>query len=182
MSGSPEPESTSTSASPSSSFSCALDRTSPTDFPSRRKSPLSDVIGKGTSSHFVSYPISIPTVRRAHPSPDSRPNRSPVLSRVPVITTGRHGTASAGVPASSSPSPSDRLVRCDSPPELVVGMHRPVHLTDAKSCRESTYTGRRVCPEDGTPPGPDPRQLKFGMERILSEEMSPVIRRHQQQG
>jgi hypothetical protein len=120
----------------------------------------------------VPYPISIPTVRRAHPSPDSRRSRSPAPSRVPVITTGRFGTNFAGTPSSSSPSrdisPSspDRLLTRHSPPQ-------PFHLTDAKSCRDSSCSGGR----DGSP---DSRHLKFGMERILSDEMSPVIRRHHQ--
>jgi hypothetical protein len=161
-------------------------------FISRRNSPVSDVIAKGTSSQFPSYPIVIPTVRRGPPSPDSGRSRSPMPSHVPVITTGRRGNTSAGIPSSSSPrrdrspSPPDKLVRCDSPSEDIVEMHHPVHLTDAKSHRESSHTGRRFCAagdrNDVNPPAPDSRQLKFGVERILSEEMSPVIRRHQHQG
>jgi hypothetical protein len=187
MSRSPDPESTSTSASPPTS-SCVRETTSPLMFVSRRKSPVSDVIVRGPSSPFPSYPIVIPTVRRAPPSPDSRLSRSPMPSHVPVITTGRRGSTSIGIPSSSSPgrdrSPSspDKLVRCDSPSEDIVEMHHPVHLTDAKSRRDSSHTGRRFCAADVTPPAPDSRQLKFGMERILSEEMSPVIRRHQHQG
>jgi hypothetical protein len=187
MSRSPDPESTSTSSiSPKSS--CVRERESPTMFVSRRRSPICDVIVKGTSSPFTSYPIVIPTVRRAPPSPDSRQSRSPMPSHVPVITTGRRGNTSAGIPSSSSPrrdrSPSspDKLVRCDSPSEDMVEMHHPVHLTDAKSRRESSHTDMRFCAADITPPAPDSRQLKFGVERILSEEMSPVIRRHQHQG
>jgi hypothetical protein len=191
MSRSPDPESSSTSASPPTS-SCARERASPIMFLSRNKSPVSDVIGKETCSPFPSYPIVIPALRRAPPSPDSRRSRSPMPSHVPVITTGRRGSNSAGIPSSScprrdrSPSSPDKLVRCDSPSEDIVEMHHPVHLTDAKSCRESSHTGRRFCAADDrsdvTPPAPDSRQLKFGVERILSEEMSPVIRRHQHQG
>jgi hypothetical protein len=191
MSRSPDREST--SASPSSS-GYARERTSPTLFLSRNESPVSDVIRKRSPSPFLSYPIVIPTIRRAPPSPDSRRSRSPMPSCVPVITTGRRGSTSAGIPSSSSPrrdrspSPPHRLVRSVSPSEHILAMRHPSHLADAKSCRESSYTGRRVCAADGhsdaTPPSsaPDSRQLKFGMERILSEEMSPVIRRHQHQG
>jgi hypothetical protein len=77
-------------------------------------------------------------------------------------------------------------MRCDSPPEDIVEMHHPVHLTDAKSLRESSLTDRRFCASgdrsDVTPTAPDSRQLKFGVERILSEDISPAIRRHQHQG
>lgn len=191
MSRSPDPESNSTSISPPT-YSCVRETASPLMFVSRRKSPVSDVTVKGSSSPFPSYPIVIPTVRRGPPSPDSRLSRSPVPSHVPVITTGRRGSTSVGISSSSSPrrdrSPSSphELLKCDSPSEDIVEMHHPGLLTDAKSRRESSLTARRFCAagdrSDVTPPAPDSRQLKFGVERILSEEISPVIRRHQHQG
>ncbi|XP_023720782.1 homeobox protein ARX isoform X1 [Cryptotermes secundus] len=190
MSRSPDPESNSTSISPPT-YSCVRETASPLMFVSRRKSPVSDITVKGSSSPFPSYPIVIPTVRRAPPSPDSRLSRSPVPSHVPVITTGRRGSTSVGISSSSSPrrdrSPSSphELLKCDSPSEDIVEMHHPGLLTDAKSRRESSLTARRFCAagdrSDVTPPAPDSRQLKFGVERILSEEISPVIRRHQHQ-
>jgi hypothetical protein len=190
MDRSPDPESTSTSASPPSSSGCARQRASPRIFSSTCRSPVADVIGKGRSSPFPSYPIVIPTVRRPVPSPDTRHSINPVSSRVAVITTGRRGDTSAAIPSSHgrdiSPSSPDRLVRCDSPSEDFVRMHHPVHVTDVKSCREATYAGRTICAADGRSDGPPPvsdsRQLKFGMERILSADMSPAIRRHQHQG
>lgn len=201
MSRSPDPRSTTTfvgsssrirvrSVSPPSSSSCIRDRTSPMLLTSRNKSPHSDVIRKGST-----YPIVIPTIRNVPPlsrSPDSRRSRSPVPSCVPVITTGRRGSTPSAAPSSSSPrrerSPSspEGLMSCNSPSEDILGMHRPVHLTyDAKLCREISPSpvGRRVSTaESASSSVPDSRQLKFGMERILSEEMSPVIRRHQHQG
>jgi hypothetical protein len=165
-------------------------------FVSRNKSPVPDVILKGSPSAFPSYPIVIPTIRRAPPSPDCRRSRSPLHPCIPVITTGRRGSStSAGVPSSSSPrregSPSapERLMPCNSPPEDILERRHSVHLTDAKSCREtSPTTVRRLCANDGhsnasaPSSAPDSRQLKFGMERILSEEISPVVQRHQHQG
>lgn len=195
MSRSPDPETTSTPASPPSSSSYICDKATPTMFVSRSKSPVSDIIRKGSPSTFPSYPLVIPTIRRAPPSPDSRRSRSPLHSCIPVITTGRRGSASVGMPSSSSPrrdgSPStpERLMRCSSPSEDILEMHHTVHLTDAKSCREACpTTGRRLCATDGRSnasapsSGSDSRQLKFGMERILSEEISPVSQRHQHQG
>lgn len=195
MSRSPDSEITATSNSPPSVSSCSREKTSPTMFISRNKSPVSDVILKGSPSAFPSYPIVIPTIRRVPPSPDCRRSRSPLHSCIPVITTGRRGSASAGMPSSSSPrrdgSPPtpERLMRCSSPSEDILETHHPVHLTDAKSCGEtSPTTTRRLCATDGCSTAsapssaPDSRQLKFGMERILSEEISPVVQRHQHQG
>lgn len=194
MSRSPDSEITATSNSPPSLSSCIREKASPTMFISRNKSPVSDVILKGIPSGFPSYPIVIPTIRRVPPSPDCRRSRSPLHSCIPVITSGRRGNASAGMPSSSSPrrdgSPPtpERLMRCSSPSEDILETHHPVHLTDAKSCGEtSPTTARRLCATDGCSTArapssaPDSRQLKFGMERILSEEISPVVQRHQHQ-
>lgn len=210
MSRSPDPESTTSSVEPSyeirmrsaspCSSSSVCEKSSPTMFVSRNKSPVSDVIRKGGPSVYPSYPIVVPTIRRAPPvcrSPDTRRSRSPVPSCVPVITTGRRGSSSsssARIPSSSSPrgdtSPTspEGSMRCNSPSEDTPGIHDRVHLTDAKLCRETSPSGRRVTTADGRnnesapPSSPDSRQLKFGMDRILSEEISPAVRRHQHQG
>jgi hypothetical protein len=79
-------------------------------------------------------------------------------------------------------------VTCNSPSEDVPAIQHRIQLTDAKLCRETSPSGRRFSSADGRsnesapPSSPDSRQLKFGMDRILSEEMSPVIRRHQHRG
>ena len=195
MSRSPDSETTATPTSPPSLSSCIREKASPTMFMARNKSPVSDAILKGSPSAFPSYPIVIPTIRRIPLSPECRRSRSPLHSCIPVITTGRRGSASAGMPSSSSPrrdgSPPtpERLRRCSSPSENILETHHPVHLTDAKSCGETCpTTARRLCATDGCSTAnapssaPDPRQLKFGMERILSEEISPVVQRHQHQG
>ncbi|XP_021928971.1 H2.0-like homeobox protein isoform X2 [Zootermopsis nevadensis] len=78
-------------------------------------------------------------------------------------------------------------MRCISPSEDSPGSHHRVHLIDTKLCRETSPSGRRVSSADGrnneSAPSSSPgsRQLKFGMDRILSEEISPTIRRHQYQ-
>lgn len=204
---SPDPESTTASVDPSCgirrrsaspcSSSSIREKAIATTFESRSKSPVSDVIRKEGSSVFPSYPIIIPTIRRAPPvcrSPDTRRSRSPVPSCVPVITTGRRCSGSARIPSSSSPRrdtspPSpEGTVTCNSPSEDVPAIQHRIQLTDAKLCRETSPSGRRFSSADGRsnesapPSSPDSRQLKFGMDRILSEEMSPVIRRHQHRG
>jgi hypothetical protein len=169
-------------------------------FASRNKSPVSDIIRKGVPSVFPSYPIVVPTIRRAPPvcrSPDTRRSRSPVPSCVPVITTGRRGSSGSSctrMPSSSSsrrdtsPTSPEGSMRCNSPSEDTSGIHYRVQLTDTKSCREPSPSGRRVSAAGGrineSAPSSslDSRQLKFGMDRILSEDISPAIRRHQHQG
>ncbi|XP_021942136.1 putative protein TPRXL, partial [Zootermopsis nevadensis] len=211
MSRSPDPESTTPSVEPSSgirirsaspcSSSSVREKSSPTLVVSRNKSPVPDIIRKGPPTVYPSYPIVVPTIRRAPPacrSPDTRRSRSPMPSCVPVITTGRRGSSSsssssARIPSSSSPrrdtSPTypEGPMRCISPSEDSPGSHHRVHLIDTKLCRETSPSGRRVSSADGrnneSAPSSSPgsRQLKFGMDRILSEEISPTIRRHQYQ-
>jgi hypothetical protein len=85
MSRSPDSELTATPTSPPSLSSCIREKASPTTFISRNKSPVSDVILKGSPSAFPSYPIVIPTIRRVPPSPDCRRSRSPLHSCIPVM-------------------------------------------------------------------------------------------------
>ena len=153
---------------------------SPVSFISRTNSPHNEVDRKDIV--YPTYPIIIPTVSRAigplNQCVESRSSRSPPLSCVSVITSGRRASSPAGLPSSSSPGYEERT-RSRSPEPLAI--HRTSFPLDTKS-----RFGRspQESPSDGSgasSAGTDSKQLKFGMERILSED-TRSFRRHQHQG